>query len=283
MMFSKNKKGTGRIKKKIYISILILAALIFLFIVANIIISTKYYDDLEPKEQIEIRKTALAATEGYTSDFEKVQALMDWTHENIAFESPEGYDGGKQSSHDPLEILERGWGLCYDNSYLFELMAESIGYKVRHVALTYEGGSHAVSEVKIDDKWIFFDVSNNETHQLDEEYLSIKEILENPEVVKDSKISVYNQAVYGVNSFHGYFAPPKIPYPDINVGQFMYNIEIIKYLPFRYGKFQSALKTFMWVIIILILVAAFLVFRRTKKQRMKIRRKHLRKIKKTKI
>ncbi len=242
----------------------IVGIIILFFILFNILQSTPYYNQLPKEEQNYLKNLALDITKDQSSDISKVSALMNYVVKEIKHESPEGYDGSKEASHDPIEIIKRGWGLCYDRSYVFELMSESLGYKVRHVAITMHSGSHAVSEVKVNDKWVMFDTTNNQIHQLNEEYLSTEEIFNNPEIHQASGIKQYNQMIFGINSFHGYFAKPKIPYPDINVKQFLYNIEVLDKLPFGYGRFQTTLKTSLFGLIILILIITSFFFARKK-------------------
>ena len=213
-----------------------IGVVIVLFLIFNALQSTKYYDDLDKEQQRALQELAMNVTAGAESGMDELHALLHWQARTLDFSVPDGYVS-QEANHDPLAIIGRGWGLCFDRSYVFELLAESLGYKVRHVALASTHATHAVSEVKIDGQWVLFDTTNNATYQdLDGRYLNAVDLHFNPEPLSEDVRPLYDQFVYGVNSFHGGFAPPKVPYPDLALGQLRYNFEIIPYLPYNYWK-----------------------------------------------
>lgn len=62
-------------------------------------------------------------------------------------------------TYDPIEIVSYRTGNCATYSTLFEVLAKSIGFEVRHIGLISPNKSHGhwCSEIWIEDKWCFFD------------------------------------------------------------------------------------------------------------------------------
>jgi|GEM_PF-4103629 len=215
--------------------------LIALFLMFNALQSTPYYDDLTKEKQETVHALAENITAGIDGDLDKLLAILQWENETLSLELPKGYDTHK-ADHDVLTIINQGYGWCYDRSYVFEILAQSLGFKVRHVALASEYGTHALSEVFVEGKWVLFETSRNRIYRDEKGVpLSMLELHRRPELVEESARAAYAQFVYGVNSFHGDFAPPRIPYPDMAVEQLYYNFGIIPYLPYRFWKVRIVL------------------------------------------
>lgn len=62
-------------------------------------------------------------------------------------------------NYDPSIYTTTKIANCGIYSNYFELLAEKVGFKVRHVGLKAEDGwcGHWCSEIKVNEKWIFFD------------------------------------------------------------------------------------------------------------------------------
>ncbi len=247
-------------------TIAIVIVVLVLFLIFNVAQSTKYYNDLDPGQQRALRELSMNVTAGAGKGMPELLALLHWQARELAFDVPEGYVS-ERADHGPLAIIGRGWGLCYDRSYVFELMAQSLGYEVRHVALASWDATHAVSEVKVNGSWVLFDTSYNRTYQDENgKYLGVVELHNHREYVEEKNLKpLYEQFVFGVNSFHGGFAPPKIPYPDLAVSQLHYNLGIIPYLPYNYKKVRFLL---IGLLVIVVLLIAIPVARRRMRQKM---------------
>ena len=84
---------------------------------------------------------------------------------------------------DPVIYTKTKMANCGIYSNYFELLSGKVGFEVRHVGLKAEDGwcGHWCSEVKIDNKWIFFDCmylicSPDENNA----YYSAKDIMDDP-------------------------------------------------------------------------------------------------------
>lgn len=86
--------------------------------------------ELQPVDGI-VRKTALAATQGATTDVEKVRALYDWMVAN-AWRDPKTRGCGTGDIKVMLETGNLG-GKCADLSALFVAMCRSVGVPARDV------------------------------------------------------------------------------------------------------------------------------------------------------
>ncbi|MBR9693175.1 hypothetical protein GOV07_04590 [Candidatus Woesearchaeota archaeon] len=76
-------------------------------------------------------------------------------------------------------------------------------------------------------------------------------------ITEENLKPLYDQFVFGVNSFHGGFAPPRVPYPDMALGQLYYNLEIIPYLPYNFWKVRLLLISLV-VLLVLAIVGSSL-------------------------
>jgi hypothetical protein len=197
--------------------------------------STPYYNKLEKVESEYIKELSENLTHNIEKEIDKIIYLNTYLYEKLPQLPYEDLDPHK-ITRKPSEMIKRGQGLCYDRSYLLEIMAESLGHKVRHIALSDGVTSHAVSEIKINGKWILFDSTYNE-HYVSQsgELMSFREVHKNKETLITSySPKVMNFAIYGVNSFHGKFFEPKIHFPDINLKQLTYNVFILDLIPYTY-------------------------------------------------
>lgn len=86
-------------------------------------------------------------------------------------------------NYDPDIYTKTRIANCGIYSNYFETLVRSLGFEVRHIGLKEKNGNggHWCSEVKVDNKWIFFDVmylicSRND----DGEYRSAKDIMDDP-------------------------------------------------------------------------------------------------------
>ncbi len=233
-----------------------------LFLFFLLVQSTPYYIDLPNETQQLILSLSLEITEGYDTDLEKIDALNNWLYLNIEHLTYFN-NSDLRVSHMPEDILSRGWGACFDRSYLLELMAQSMGYKARHISITNGVNSHAISEIKINGSWVLFDSSYNR-HYTDEagNALSLREVRDRqPEINLGYNYTLMNYATYGMNSFHGQFFEPRVPFPDINFNQFLYNIFILDMIPFTYKNAHYA----FFALIAAVLAALYFVNKYRKK------------------
>ncbi|MBR9693401.1 transglutaminase domain-containing protein, partial [Candidatus Woesearchaeota archaeon] len=167
---------------------------VVLFLIFNALQSTKYYDDLDAEQQRALQELAMNVTTGIEPGMNQLNALLYWQTRAVNFSVPDGYVS-QEADHDPLAIIGRGWGLCFDRSYVFELLAESLGYEVRHVALASKDATHAVSEVKVGGSWVLFDTSYNRTYQNNKgKYLSVVDLHHNREYITEENLKpLYDQ------------------------------------------------------------------------------------------
>ena len=235
-----------------------------IFIVLSIIISilflnyqsTPYYADLDLESQEYIKNISFKITSNSNSDIDKIITLNNWINQEIEHK---GYDDISEFevSHDPKSVISRGWGLCFDRSYMLELMAQSLGFKVRHIAMASNNGdsSHAVSEVYINDKWVLVDSTYNKIYYDENKApMSLKQVHKKRFKLLEYEPETMDSVIYGVNSFHGKFFEPKIPFPDINLNQVLYNYEIIHLLPYKFKNIHR------YLIAILIIIVSILVY-----------------------
>jgi hypothetical protein len=217
-----------------FLSIFIPVLIIFLcFLFQN---NVPQFKDLPKNEQTYLKNLTLNVTKNCKNNICKVEEILIFIRKNVNFYAPKNYSPSNPNYvNDPLLTLKRGYGLCYDLSYLFEMMAQSIGLKTRHLAAGIPGHSHAISEVYIPElkKWIVVDPSYATLYtDCKGNYLSMKELLESKAhcIVNLLNISdVYDLRnfhcfTYGVYSINGKMFSPKIPFPDIEVKQLVYNL-----------------------------------------------------------
>jgi len=154
-----------------------------------------------------------------------------------------------ERSREPRDLFLAKSGLCYDRSRTIEKILRASGFETRHLAVYELKGSrppavffekdlssHAVSEVLTKRGWLVVD-SNDPWISLDESGVpvSIEKIMENAEkggFSYDSELYPFMNnifkdpfaCIYGLYSRHGKFYPPHNFIPDINWGEFRYNV-----------------------------------------------------------
>lgn len=100
--------------------------------------------------------TARRLVAGKTTDKDRLQALLDWTHENVRpqFAGPSRLVSGNFST-----IVRRGYGYCDQDAHVFATLAFFAGYEVHLLFLFDANGSspHTVAEVRVDGRWILAD------------------------------------------------------------------------------------------------------------------------------
>lgn len=138
-------------------------------------------------------------------------------------------------------VLEAGYGSCYDRSRAIEQVLRSNGFRVRHVfilylrdgrnplvaAVTPGNPSHAVSEVKTARGWLVVDSNRSVLSlKMDGSPGSIRELArwaagdveirwQDHETLEDLYLSPFIP-IYGLYSRHGEFYPPFNAIPDVN-------------------------------------------------------------------
>jgi len=147
---------------------------------------------------------------------------------------------------EPEDLYERKYGLCFDRSRAIEKILTWIGFETRHVAiygtssffeafLVPQIPSHAVTEALTKKGWMLID-SNARWIGLDAQRnpVSIDRIQDGLDDIggwapenRDPMNAIFNASfiqVRGLYSRHGYFYPPFIPVPDLNLRQILSNV-----------------------------------------------------------
>jgi hypothetical protein len=150
---------------------------------------------------------------------------------------------------EPKDLLELGYGLCFDRSRAIEKILIYVGLTSRHVSvyslrqarsrfmalLTPGTSSHALTEVLTQKGWMAVDpdipwigLTNDLT------VVSVRALQENAgkdyvwhNLAKTDHNDILKSDfsyVVGLYSRHGRFYPPYNPIPDINYPQFIFNI-----------------------------------------------------------
>jgi len=99
-------------------------------------------------------------------------------------------------TYDPVEILIYRTGNCATYSTLFEALAKSIGFEVRHIGLIPPDKSHGhwCSEIFVEDKWCFFDpmyLICPVNMDRDKEGYSAYEIMKNPYLYINNILDIF--------------------------------------------------------------------------------------------
>jgi len=150
------------------------------------------------------------------------------------------------SDREPKDLLEHGYGLCYDRSRAIEKILGWLGFTTRHVAVystaessalsalvTPQVASHAVTEVRTQKGWMLID-SNARWIGLDAERtpVSLGDIqatglrswaADNRDPIDKIFRSSFIQ-IRGLYSRHGYFYRPFTPVPDFSLRQLLSNV-----------------------------------------------------------
>ncbi len=142
------------------------------------------------------------------------------------------------SAREPVDVLSKKTGLCFDRSRVLEKMFKWIGFETRHVYLLYKpdfaerswslwyallapySKSHAVTEVKTSRGWLMVDTRDKwisinkkgelipieQIHERNDEFLS-----QPPEGLKHPF-----WVIRGLYARRGQLYPPFLPYPQLN-------------------------------------------------------------------
>ncbi len=177
---------------------------------------------------------------GFEAEVETVRAVQDAVL--AAAPIDQGIPAGME--REPATLLRLGLGLCYDRSRTIEKSLRLFGLEIRHASLygTAEQGalgalvtpgadSHALSEVRTARGWMTVD-SNARWIGLtaDGEPLALPEIDPAraaevaPRFAQDPPTRLIVEpkvTLYGLYSRHGQFYPPFVPFPDLDLGQFV--------------------------------------------------------------
>jgi transglutaminase-like putative cysteine protease len=93
-----------------------------------------------------------------TDTFTRVQAIVDYVHEHLAY-TP----GSTGPSDDAVSVLLSGQGVCRDYAHLVITLARASGIPARFVSVYAPGlfpmDFHAVAEVEIDGVWNVVDAT----------------------------------------------------------------------------------------------------------------------------
>jgi hypothetical protein len=182
------------------------------------------------------------------------RASLAWTREvdliasiqrRVLEVAPENKGIPKNEPREPADLVEYGYGLCYDRSRVIEKALAHAGFEVRHLAAYALDGSkvgalvtpghpsHALSEVRTSRGWMLVD-SNSLYLGVDEdlEPISALDLLVCGDVrpQKDGHVDPLRGTlgsdfffIYGLYSRHGGFYPPYVPVPDVSFGQLLDN------------------------------------------------------------
>lgn len=170
-------------------------------------------------------------------------AAIKLIQQRVIAKAPDGKGIPMFNEREPSDLLKQGEGSCYDRSRTLDKAMTYIGLPVRHVYLLYRGDSgflsallhygqqsHAVTEVKTSNGWMFVD-SNSEWIALtrdghvvnaDDVWKRAGEFENLPEYLDDPW-----WAIRGMYSRTGHLYPPYtmlytpfLMFPDVNWGDF---------------------------------------------------------------
>ena len=184
------------------------------------------------------------ATAGERSWPEEV-AFIEAIQRRVLDAAPTNKGIPQNEPREPADLIEYGYGLCYDRSRVIEKALTYAGFEVRHLAAyalhdsklgalaTPGHPSHALSEVFTSRGWMLVD-SNSPYLGVDQnlEPISAWDLLECGDIrlQKDGHADPLRRSlgpdfffVYGLYSRHGRFYPPYVPVPEVNFGQLVDN------------------------------------------------------------
>ena len=192
-----------------------------------------YLQDVDP----EIKAAQLS----YDEQIELIKTVQS----NVLQISPVGEGVPFSQERRPKDLYEFGEGLCYDRSFVMELIFQHLGFRTRHVSLykdlpemstltemtTKQIKSHAISEVETKKGWLIID-SNLKWIGLDDKNLPVSARKLNNAVSDISwashpEIFFYREKhhyIYGLYSRHGKFYKPFNFIPDYNIRELLYNL-----------------------------------------------------------
>ena len=144
---------------------------------------------------------------------------------------------------EPVDLVERGSGLCFDRSRFLEKTFRMAGLRTRHVAVyptakergwryMLQGGipSHATLEVRTKRGWMIVDsnvpwvarAANGSPVSFPDIHDGI-DWLEPPVSGYEYYYNEGSTFIYGLYSRHGMFYPPYNPLPDVNYRELLHN------------------------------------------------------------
>lgn len=102
------------------------------------------------------RRTAARLVATATSDRARLEAMMNWAHENVR---PQYAAPGRIVRDNFYDIVRRGFGFCDQTAHVFATLATYAGYDSRLWFLINDEGvsPHAVAEVLIEGHWVVVD------------------------------------------------------------------------------------------------------------------------------
>lgn len=144
---------------------------------------------------------------------------------------------------EPLEFIQRQYGCCFDRARFTEKALAHYGFTTRHVAIfdmsdhgvltLFSPGvaSHATSEVYTRKGWM--GVDSNEPFILitvTGQVLNYKDFKQHSDALEYpvAPANFYRNkllVVYGLFSRHGMFHGPKLPAPEFNFRELLYNVQ----------------------------------------------------------
>jgi tetratricopeptide (TPR) repeat protein len=131
-------------------------------------VTTSYSAAVEPRESLAVdayellsgvlffRSTAERLVVGKATHRERLEALMEWAHENVRpqYAAPE-----RIVADNFLDIVRRGYGYCDQTAHVFAALAHFAGYDAHLLFLRAPDGvsPHTVAEVRVDAHWVLVD------------------------------------------------------------------------------------------------------------------------------
>jgi Transglutaminase-like superfamily len=131
-------------------------------------VTTSYSAAVEPRESLAVdayellsgvpffRSTAERLVVGKGTHRERLEALMEWAHENVRpqYAAPE-----RPVADNFLDIVRRGHGYCDQTAHVFSALAHFAGYDAHLLYLRAPDGvsPHTVAEVRVDTHWVLVD------------------------------------------------------------------------------------------------------------------------------
>lgn len=151
--------------------------------------------------------------------------------------APLGAGIPEYQAREPADLMRIGHGLCFDRSRTFDKLFSYLGFESRHVYILYKGdksflralfsygqSSHAVTEVLTSRGWLFVDSNTpwiavtrkGEPVNADDVWRRFGEFEHAPEY-----LSFPWWAIRGLYSRKGQFYEPHIPFPELNLPDFV--------------------------------------------------------------
>jgi len=135
-------------------------------------------------------------TDQNMTDRQKVIALMLWTHDNVKHLSSDMPTYNLPAK----EIVQRGYGWCWQSSQVFITLCQYTGYDARQITIfhTNDLWTHSVAEVYYNDSWHLFDPDHGVFYSFDDGTVaSASDLREHPYLVDRVNDSMWNVFKYG--------------------------------------------------------------------------------------